>query len=129
MGRINLRGLVRGHERRATKDQHAASEHAALEDLVGRLEARLIAREPALAARGRDLQAGIAQLREAKAASARDDAALSCRERALEARVAMVTKQELDLARRAVELAARELDATSSSSECSLSRAKGENGR
>jgi hypothetical protein len=51
------------------------------------------------------------------------------RERALEGRVAMVTKQELALARRAVELAAREREATSSSSECSLSRAKGENGR
>jgi hypothetical protein len=103
MGVRDLRG------RRNGAPEH--DERAVLEELVGRLEARLIARESGLAARERDLQAAIAELREAQAASARDEAALSRRERALDARVAMVTRRELELTRRAAELECREREA------------------
>jgi len=92
-------------------------EREALEELVGRLEARLIARESGLAARERDLHAAIAELRGAQAASARREAALARRERALDARVAMVTRRELDLARWAADLEAREREAAQAAPE------------
>src|SRR4051794_1179918 len=71
----------------------------AAEALVDRLEQRLHAREVALAARERDLQAKIYEL-EALAGSGGDES-LRERERQLEARVAAVTKREVELARRA----------------------------
>jgi hypothetical protein len=72
----------------------------AAEALVDRLEQRLHAREIALAARERDLQAKIDEL-EALAGTGGDDESLRERERQLEARVAAVTKREVELARRA----------------------------
>ena len=86
----------------------------ALEQAVSRLEARLVARESALAARERDLQEALAELKAAQAAAAEspDDSDLVRRERQLEQRVAAVTKRELTVARRAaeVETLAKELE-------------------
>jgi capsular polysaccharide biosynthesis protein len=84
----------------------------ALERLVDGLEARFAARESALLARERDLQAKLDELRSAQAAAATAaDGDLARRERELEERVAAVTKRELELARRAAELAVREREA------------------
>ena len=90
-----------GYDRRMPDDQ-------ALEQLVARLEARLVARESALAARERDLQDAIAELRTAQAAAAvpPDDSDLVRREQRLEERIAAVTRRELKVARRAAELEA-----------------------
>ena len=102
------------------------SERAA-ERLADRLEQRLAAREAALAARERDLQRALEEVRAAQAAAsdpaAPDPAAsdtatreraaveeLAAREAALAERVAAVTKRELELARRAAELAVREAE-------------------
>ena len=71
----------------------------AVEALVDRLEQRLHAREIGLAARERDLQAKIDEL-QALDTTGRE-AALAERERQLEERVALVTRRELELARRA----------------------------
>ncbi len=81
----------------------------ALEQVVSRLEARLVARESALAARERDLQEALAELKAAQAAAAEppDDSDLVRREQKLEERIAHVTKRELKVARRAAELEAR----------------------
>ena len=81
----------------------------ALEQAVSRLEARLVARESALAARERDLQEALAELKAAQAAAAEspDDSDLVRRERQLEQRVAAVTKRELTVARRAAEVETR----------------------
>ncbi|MEP6813619.1 MAG: hypothetical protein ABI990_11565 [Actinomycetota bacterium] len=81
----------------------------ALEQVVSRLEARLVARESALAARERDLQEALAELKAAQAGATepRDDSDLVQREKQLQERVAAVTKRELKLARRAAELEAR----------------------
>lgn len=74
--------------------------------LVDRLEQRLAAREAALAARERDLQGKIDELRtlgSPERVRAGDGAveALAARERELEKRVAAVTRRELEVARRA----------------------------
>ena len=81
----------------------------ALEQVVSRLEARLVARESALAAREHDLQEALAELKAAQAAAAEppDDSDLVRRERQLEQRVAAVTKRELKLARRAAQVETR----------------------
>src|SRR5205823_6768281 len=80
--------------------------------LVDRLEARLLARESALAARERDVQAKLDELRQAAAAAGTptkpDDSDLRRREEALEKRVEAVTKRETEMARHAAELAVRE---------------------
>ena len=67
----------------------------ALEQVVSRLEARLLARESSLAARARDLQEALAKLKAAQAVAAEppDDSDLVRRERQLEQRVAAVTKR------------------------------------
>jgi hypothetical protein len=80
-----------------------------LEQVVSRLEGRLVARESALAARERDLQEALAELKAAQpaAAEAPDDSDLVRRERQLEQRVAAVTKRELRVARRAAEVETR----------------------
>jgi hypothetical protein len=101
----------RRKKRDAVEQGRREAEHAALEELVGRFEARLLAREAALEARERDLKAALAELRDAQAESAGAEADLARRERALEARVAMVTRREVDLARRAAELGGREREA------------------
>jgi hypothetical protein len=97
----------RGYDRAMPDDD-------ALEQVVSRLEARLVARESALAARERDLQEALAELKAAQAAAAEppDDSGLARRERQLEQRVAAVTKRELKVARRAaeVETQAKELE-------------------
>jgi capsular polysaccharide biosynthesis protein len=80
----------------------------ALEKLVTRLERRLAARESALAARERDLQAVLDELRRSQKSAEAGAGELAEREQALEERVAAVTKRELELARRAAALAARE---------------------
>ena len=87
----------------------------ALERLVDRLEAKLTARESALAARERDLQALLEELRAAQAEpsaqtapAAVDDSKLKDREQRLEERIARVTAREVELARRAGALALRE---------------------
>lgn len=87
-----------------------AVSEAALEKLVDRLEARLLARESALAARERDVQAKLDELRLAAAAKPDkpDDSDLRRREEALERRVEAVTKREAEMARHAAELAVRE---------------------
>jgi hypothetical protein len=76
---------------------------------VSRLEARLVARESALAARERDLQEALAELKAAQAAAAEppDDSDLVRRERQLEHRIAAVTRRELKVARRAAEVETR----------------------
>jgi hypothetical protein len=108
--------LAVARRRRPFYDRPVApgSSDRAVEALVERLEQRLAARESALAARERDLQARIDELRmlEARAASpdtaspdtaplAERERALAERERNLEERVATVTKRELALARAA----------------------------
>jgi capsular polysaccharide biosynthesis protein len=86
----------------------------ALDRLVDRLEAKLAARESALAARERDLQAALEELRAAQAAPvaqaapAADDSELTRREQKLRERIARVTEREVELARRAAALALRE---------------------
>jgi hypothetical protein len=89
----------------------------AAERLADRLEQRLVAREAALAARERDLQRALDDLRAAQAAAPnaatheREAAEkLAAREAALSERVAAVTKRELEVARRAAELAVREAE-------------------
>src|SRR5258708_2442208 len=64
----------------------------AREQVVSRLEARLVARESALAARERDLQAALAELKAAQAAAAEPhaDSDLVRREHELEERVAQL---------------------------------------
>jgi capsular polysaccharide biosynthesis protein len=106
---LALRGLRPG---RQAQYDHSVSERA-LETLVDRLEARLLARESALAARERDVQAKLDELRQAAAATPGapakpDDSGLRRREEALERRVEAVTKREAELAKRAAELALRE---------------------
>jgi capsular polysaccharide biosynthesis protein len=103
---LGLRGRRPG--RRAEYDP-AVSE-AALEKLVDRLEARLLARESALVARERDVQTKLDELRRAAAVDAAkpDDSDLRRREEALEKRVEAVTKREAEMARRAAALAVRE---------------------
>ena len=90
----------------------------AVEALVDRLEQRLAGRESALAARERDLQAKIDELRALEGRPLPDDAdlrrreaELAERERALAERVAAVTQRELAAARAAAS-ASRELDDT-----------------
>jgi capsular polysaccharide biosynthesis protein len=87
----------------------------ALERLVDRLEAKLTARESALAARERDLHAAVEELRAAQAEQSTqaapavvDDTALRNREQKLEERIAKVTAREVELARRAAALSMRE---------------------
>jgi hypothetical protein len=100
-----LRG---GRSGRGGEYDPAVSE-AALEKLVDRLEARLLARESALAARERDVQAKLDELRQAVAAPDKpDDSDLRRREEALDKRVEAVTKREAEMARHAAELAVRE---------------------
>jgi hypothetical protein len=108
-----LLGLVR---RRAAYDRAMplrGPDERAAEVLADRLEQRLAARESALAARERDLQQKIDEVRAlearpAPAAEAPDDShllereqALAERERQLDERVAAVTKRELAVARAA----------------------------
>jgi hypothetical protein len=89
----------------------------ALDRLVDRLEAKLAARESALAAREHDLQAALEELKVAQAAPAAqaaavpaavDDSELTRREQKLVERIARVTAREVELARRAASLALRE---------------------
>ena len=88
--------------RRRAYDRGVSEE--ALQKLVDRLEAR----EAAFAARERDLQAKLDELR---AVQAKDDADLARREHDLEERIAALTKREVELARRAAELAVAEKEA------------------
>ena len=104
---------ARRTNRRAPQEYDRGMSEHALEQLVDRLEARLIARESALVARERDVQVALDQLREAQSARGDtpapvDDTDLRRREQELEERVAMVTKRERELARRAAQLAVRE---------------------
>lgn len=85
------------------------------EKLVDRLEQRLTARESALAARERDIQAKLDELRSVRAAADDGDAELSRRtdelagrETELGRRVETVTKREVELARRAAKVSAKE---------------------
>jgi capsular polysaccharide biosynthesis protein len=80
----------------------------AVEELVERLEGRLSARESAFAARERDLQHAMQELRTARADALAEDSDRAGRERRLEERVAVVTRREAEIARRAAELAVRE---------------------
>src|SRR3954451_5330851 len=104
----------RGPDRLATAAYDPPVGDDALKPLVDRLDDRLEAREAALAARERDLQALLAEIRgaQAEAASGQDArlAEVDRRERALEERVAAVTARELELARRVAELAVKERD-------------------
>lgn len=104
---------VRGGKRVRLAEYDPAVSEAALEKLVDRLEARLLAREAALAARERDMQAKIDELRRAMAVQSGppakpDDSELRRREEALEKRVEAVTKRETEMAHHAAELAVRE---------------------
>jgi len=103
---------LRGGGRVRPAEYDPAVSEAALEKLVDRLEARLLARESALAARERDVQAKLDELRQAAAAAAApakpDDSDLRGREEALLKRVEAVTKREAEMARHAAELALRE---------------------
>jgi capsular polysaccharide biosynthesis protein len=99
----------RGRSRREDYDRGVESE--AVEQLVERLEARLSAREAALAARERDVQSALAELRTAQERHASADTAaaeLADREQQHTERVAAVQQREVALARRAAELGARE---------------------
>jgi len=102
-----LLALRRIRPARGAEYDPAVSEQA-LEKLVDRLEARLLARESALAARERDVQAKLDELRDAAAGAKPDDSDLRRREDAVAKRVEAVTKREAELARRAAELAVRE---------------------
>lgn len=97
---------VRAGRPRARQYDRPVSDRAA-EELADRLEARLVAREAALAARERDLQAKLDELRSLRKPEA-DDSDLRRREEELAERVAAVTKREVELAKRAAELALRE---------------------
>jgi capsular polysaccharide biosynthesis protein len=104
---------LRGAGRVRPGEYDPAVSEAALEKLVDRLEARLLAREAALAARERDVQAKLDELRQAAGAAQAtpgkpDDSDLRRREEALEKRVEAVTKREAEMARHAAELAVRE---------------------
>jgi capsular polysaccharide biosynthesis protein len=104
---------LRGTGRVRPAEYDPAVSEAALEKLVDRLEARLLARESELAARERDVQAKLDELRHAVAAQATpaaepDDSDLRRREEALDKRVEAVTKGEAEMARHAAELAVRE---------------------
>ncbi len=106
---------VRGGRRVGTGQYDRSLSDRALEKLVDRLEARLTARDSALAARERDLRAALEELRVAQAGPAAqaepaavDDSALTRREQKLGERIAAVTAREVELARRAAALALRE---------------------
>jgi capsular polysaccharide biosynthesis protein len=102
---------LRGSGRMRPAEYDPAVSEAALEKLVDRLEARLLARESALAARERDVQAKLDELRQAVSAATPakpDDSGFRRREEALEKRVEAVTKREAEMARHAAELAVRE---------------------
>ena len=100
---------LRGTGRVRPGEYDPAVSEAALEKLVDRLEARLLAREAALAVRERDVQAKLDELRQAAAATGKpDDSDLRRREEELEKRVEAVTKREAEMARHAAELAVRE---------------------
>jgi capsular polysaccharide biosynthesis protein len=101
---------LRGAGRVRPGEYDPAVNEAALEKLVDRLEARLLARESALAARERDVQAKLDELRQAVTATPGkpDDTDLRRREDALGKRVEAVTKREAEIARHAAELAVRE---------------------
>jgi capsular polysaccharide biosynthesis protein len=98
-----------------------------LDELGERLEARLVRREAALAARAHDLQTKLDELREAQAASletAQDGAAeLADRERQLAARIAAAAKREAELARRAAEVALRERESAAEQEEAAAAAA------
>jgi hypothetical protein len=102
-----------------------------MEKLAERLEQRIAARESALAARERDVQAKLDELRAAKAAT-EDDLELRRRERLLADREAelgrradAVTKRDLELAERADELAARERELAAKEEELASRAAPG----
>lgn len=100
---------LRGGGRGGKAEYDPVVSEAALEKLVDRLEARLLAREAALAARERDVQVKLDELRRAVAAPGKpDDSDLRRREEALAERVEAVTKREAETARHAAELAVRE---------------------
>jgi hypothetical protein len=105
-------GVRRGRRARGGEYDRSVSGQAsdlALDRLVDRLEAKLSARESALAARERDLQAALEELRAAQAApTSVDDSELTRREQKLVERIARVTAREVELARRAAALALRE---------------------
>jgi hypothetical protein len=113
-------GVRRGRRARGGEYDRTVSGSAsdrALDRLVDRLEAKLTARESALAARERDLQAALEELRAAQAAPAAqtaaapaavDDSELTRREHKLVERIGRVTAREVELARRAAALALRE---------------------
>lgn len=101
---------LRGGRSVGTGEYDPGVSEAALEKLVDRLEARLLAREAALAARERDVQAKLDELRRAAAAgdAKPDDSDLRRREEALEKRVEAVTRREAEMARHGAELVLRE---------------------
>lgn len=103
--------LVRGGMPRLPAQYDRGVSDRGLDQLVERLDARLAARESALAARERDLQKLLDEVRAAGGggltAAASD---LERRERELAERVAAVTQRERELARRAAELAVREAE-------------------
>jgi hypothetical protein len=105
-------GVRRGRRARGGEYDRSVSGPAsdlALDRLVDRLEAKLSARESALAARERDLQGALEELRAAQAAPTPvDDSELTRREQKLVERIARVTAREVELARRAAALALRE---------------------
>ncbi len=98
-----VRGRVPG---RSAGYDRGMSENG-LEELVDRLDTRFAARESALAARERDLQRALDDVKTAQQATPQDLVGIVRRERELEERVAAVTQRELELARRSAELAVR----------------------
>ena len=100
-------GLVRGGLPGRRPDYDRGMSERGLERLVDRLDTRIASREAALAARERDLQQALDDLKRAQVGTPPDLAELVRRERELEERVAAVTKRELEVARRAAELAVR----------------------
>jgi capsular polysaccharide biosynthesis protein len=119
--------VVRRGRRRPAGPHGLPLSDGELDELGERLEARLVRREAALAARARDLQTKLDELREAQAASletAQDGAAeLADRERQLAARIAAAAKREAELARRAAEVALRERESVAEQEEAAAAAA------
>jgi len=119
--------VVRRGSRRPAGPHGLPLSDGELDELGERLEARLVRREAALAARARDLQTKLDELREAQAASletAQDGAAeLADRERQLAARIAAAAKREAELARRAAEVALRERESAAEQEEAAAAAA------
>jgi Chain length determinant protein len=123
--------LMRRRDARGKAEYDRSVAGGGMEKLAERLEQRIAARESALAARERDVQAKLDELRAAKAAT-EDDLELRRRERLLADREAelgrradAVTKRDLELAERADELAARERELAAKEEELASRAAPG----